>query len=104
MKDHMTSEDIQTLVQGRATTRDLDDWLEHMEACEKCLASVDEAWSLLKTKDDIFVPDLDSTHISTLQTRILHRIHTFEVGKQTLRLALVAPIAFLQGLFSSKRR
>lgn len=101
MNEHMTPEEIERVLNGQAPEVDTDRWFAHMENCEQCLASFDKVWTL---SDSDNVPPLETARIGLLERRILNRIHTFEVGKQSLRFALFGPIVFFRGLFGSRGR
>ena len=105
MNEHLTHTEINSLVHGEAREADLERWFNHMERCEHCLSNVDQAWPRSPVDDSgTTVPNLDTARLQDLQSHLLRRIHIFEVGKQTLRLAFLGPIAFLQGFFRPSRR
>jgi len=102
MNEHMTPEEIERVLNGQAPEVDMDRWFAHMENCEQCLASFDQVWTL--PDDPGRVPPLEPARIGLLENRILNRIHTFEVGKQSFRLLLFGPIVLLRGFFGSRGR
>jgi hypothetical protein len=99
MNEHMTPEEIERLLNGQLPEADLDRWFAHLHNCEQCLASFDKVWTLPVGFGR--VPPLGPARLGLLERRIIDRIHTFEVGKQSLRLALLGPIVLLRGLFGS---
>ena len=104
MNKHLTSEEIELLVKGLIPEEDRDQWLEHLETCDRCLSSVDRAWPHLKADSDTYVPALDAERETLIRSRVLRRIHALEMGRQSLRLIILAPLEFLQGLLGAKRR
>lgn len=104
MNKHLTSEEIELLVMGLIPDEDRDQWLEHLETCDRCLSSLDRAWPRLKEYSDAFVPALDRERETVIRSRVLRRIHAIEMGRQSLRLMVFAPLEFLLGLFGARRR
>ena len=104
MINHLATGEIDRLILGLAEDAELDRWLDHIEVCEACFELVDQTWPGGHLNRENLVPSLDPKRLDMSRRRIFAHIHGEELIKESIRLMLIGPVAFLQGMLGSRPR
>lgn len=99
MSQHLSVERLSAFISGQTSGGEEQHILRHLETCPQCLNLIDGLWSeTMSALQKDLVPETEDARVKRMRRRALRRIHSSEVGRSIVQLALYGPIHFIKGL------